>query len=58
LGAWQLAWASGSDRPRFFHEANLSLPNVSENTIDFEEIFEAMQFQIFGVKQRLQVAEW
>ncbi len=55
---WQLAWTSEIDRPRFFHEANLSLPNVSENAEDLEEVFEAMQFQIFGVKQRLQVAEW
>ena len=42
----------------FVHEANLSLPKLSENADDFEEVFEAMQCQIFGVKQRMKVAEW
>jgi hypothetical protein len=39
-------------------EPNLSLPRLSENADDFEEVFEAMQCQIFGVKQRMKVAEW
>lgn len=58
LDWWQLAWDSEIDRPRFFYEAILYLPNLSHESKDFEEVFDAMQFQIFGVKQRLQVGEW
>lgn len=55
---WKLAWSEGANRQRFFIEAHLSLPNVSSSHQDFEIICEAMQDQIIGVQQRLQVGEW
>jgi hypothetical protein len=55
---WQQAWQSDSEQQRFFIEAGLSLPNITANCRDFDEVFHAMQFQVIGVKQRLQVAEW
>ncbi|MEO3678422.1 class I SAM-dependent methyltransferase [Rheinheimera sp. FR7-31] len=55
---WQQAWQSEAEQQRFFIEAALSLPNITSGCRDFDEVFHALQFQIFGVKQRLQVAEW
>ncbi len=55
---WKLAWSEEADRQRFFVEAHLSLPNVPAPCQDFEAICEAMQDQIIGVQQRLQVGEW
>jgi SAM-dependent methyltransferase len=55
---WQQAWSSETERQRFFTEAELSLPNITDGCSDFTEIFEAMKFQSFGIKQRLHVAEW
>lgn len=55
---WQQAWQSDTEQQRFFVEAALSLPNIADNCTDFDAVFEAMQFQSAGIKQRLQVAEW
>jgi SAM-dependent methyltransferase len=55
---WQQAWQSEAEKQRFFIEAGLSLPNISSGCRDFDEVFSALQFQVIGVKQRLQVAEW
>ncbi|MGP9803119.1 methyltransferase domain-containing protein [Rheinheimera sp. NSM] len=55
---WQQAWQSEAEQQRFFIEAGLSLPNISGGCCDFDEVFNALQFQVIGVKQRLQVAEW
>lgn len=55
---WQQAWHSEAEQQRFFIEAGLSLPNISMGCRDFDEVFHALQFQVIGVKQRLQVAEW
>jgi SAM-dependent methyltransferase len=55
---WQQAWQSDAEQQRFFIEAGLSLPNISTGCRDFDEVFNALQFQVIGVKQRLQVAEW
>lgn len=55
---WTQAWSEEADRQRFFVEAHLSLPNVTSSCQDFEAICEAMQDQIIGVQQRLQVGEW
>ncbi len=35
----------------------LCLASTNQNQ-DFEQVFEALQFLVFGVKQRLQVGEW
>lgn len=55
---WQQAWQTDAEQQRFFIEAGLSLPNISSGCRDFDEVFNALQFQVIGVKQRLQVAEW
>ena len=55
---WQQAWQSDAEQQRFFIEAGLSLPNISSGCRDFDEVFNALQFQVLGVKQRLQVPEW
>ncbi len=55
---WQQAWQSDTEQTRFFVEAALSLPNIGYNCTDFDAVFEAMQFQSAGIRQRLQVAEW
>jgi SAM-dependent methyltransferase len=55
---WQQAWQTEPERQKFFIEAALSLPNVAYNCTDFDTIFEALQFQTVGIRQRLQVAEW
>ncbi len=55
---WQQAWHSETEQKRFFVEAALSLPNIAYNCTDFDAVFEALQFQSAGIKQRLQVAEW
>lgn len=55
---WQQAWQSETEQERFFVEAALSLPNIGYHCTDFDAVFEAMQFQSVGIKQRLQVAEW
>ncbi|WP_214000604.1 class I SAM-dependent methyltransferase [Arsukibacterium sp.] len=55
---WQQAWQTEAEQQRFFIEAGLSLPNISTGCRDFDEVFHALQFQVIGVKQRLQVAEW
>lgn len=55
---WQQAWQSEAEQKRFFIEAGLSLPNITSGCRDFDEVFNALQFQVLGVKQRLQVAEW
>lgn len=55
---WQQAWQSETEQRRFFVEAALSLPNIGYYCTDFDAVFEAMQFQSVGIKQRLQVAEW
>jgi hypothetical protein len=34
------------------------LPGLNNQNQDFEQVFEALQFLVFGVKQRLQVGEW
>lgn len=58
LDWWQHAWQTEPERNKFFIEAALSLPNVAYNCTDFDTIFEALQFQTVGIRQRLQVAEW
>ncbi len=55
---WQQAWDEPSDQQRFFNEASLSLPNIPPQCRDFEEVFDAMGFQIKGVQSRLLVREW
>lgn len=55
---WQQAWTESHEQKRFFIEAGLSLPNVPNGCKDFDVVFEALKFQSFGIKQRLQVAEW
>ncbi|NOI66434.1 class I SAM-dependent methyltransferase [Vibrio sp. 99-8-1] len=56
---WQLAWGADSfNQQRFFTEASFSLPNISSQNHDFEEVFEAMALQVNGVKSRLLVGEW
>lgn len=55
---WQLAWSEERELQCFFIEAHLSLPNISRHCRDHEEVFAAMQDQILGVRQRLQVGEW
>lgn len=56
---WQVAWGSDSVyQQRFFTEAQFSLPNVTAQCDDFEEVFEAMGLQIKGVRSRLLVSEW
>lgn len=55
---WQQAWQSSAEQQRFFIEAGLSLPNISSGCRDFDEMFNALQFQMIGAKQRLQIAEW
>ena len=55
---WQQAWQSSAEQQRFFIEAGLSLSNISSGCRDFDEVFNALQFQVIGVKQRLQVAQW
>jgi SAM-dependent methyltransferase len=58
LDWWELAWNSEQEKTRFFHEASLSLATFNSNSTEFEEVFDAMHFQIYGVKQRLQINEW
>lgn len=58
LDWWRLAWTSESERMQFFNEACLSLPTLNSTPANFEEVFDAMQFQVYGVKQRLQINEW
>ena len=55
---WQQANSTQAEQRRFFTEANLSLPGLNNQNQDFEQVFEALQFLVFGVKQRLQVGEW
>jgi SAM-dependent methyltransferase len=55
---WQQAWNSKDERQRFFVEAALSLPNIGQHCTDFDTVFDALQFQSVGIKQRLQIAEW
>ncbi|MGL6260454.1 methyltransferase domain-containing protein [Vibrio sp. WXL210] len=59
LDWWQMAWGSDSHyQQRFFIEATLSLPNLTADCDDFEQVFEALGLQIRGVKSRLLVSEW
>ena len=58
LDWWQLAWSDERERQQFFIEAHLSLPNIPRHCRSHEEVFESMQDQILGVRQRLQVGEW
>jgi len=55
---WQQAWQTETEQKRFFVEAALSLPNIRYNCTEFDAVFEALQLQSVGIKQRLQVAEW
>lgn len=55
---WKQAWDESSEQQRFFNEAALSLPNIPPQCRDFEEVFDAMGFQIKGVQTRLLVREW
>ncbi len=56
---WQMAWGQDSElAERFFCEAALSLPNISAQCRDFEEVLDAMGLQIHGVKSRLQLNDW
>ncbi|MEL7364740.1 MAG: class I SAM-dependent methyltransferase [Pseudomonadota bacterium] len=56
---WELAWLSEPEyKQRFFTQAAFSLPNVSRHTEDCEEVFEAMGFQVRGLKSRLLINEW
>jgi len=55
---WQQANSTQAEQRRFFTEANLSLPGLNNQNQDFDQVFEALQFLVFGVKQRLQVGEW
>jgi len=54
----QSAWTSKDEQDQFFYEAQLSLPTLGVQSQDFDQVCEAMQFQIYGVRQRLQIAEW
>ena len=58
LDWWQMAWQNPNEQQRFFNEAALSLPNIPPQCRDFEEVFDAMGFQIKGVQSRLLVREW
>lgn len=58
LSWWQIAWTSEPEKAQFFNEACLSLPTLTSSPTEFEEVFDAMQFQVYGVKQRLQINEW
>jgi SAM-dependent methyltransferase len=58
LDWWELAWDTEQEQARFFHEASLSLATFNSNSTEFEEVFDALHFQIYGVKQRLQINEW
>lgn len=58
LNWWELAWNTETHRSRFFIEASLSLPNIPAECREFEEVFEAMNLQVRGVKSRLLVPEW
>ncbi len=58
LDWWQLAWSGEREQQQFFIEAHLSLPNIPRDCRNHEEVFESMQDQILGVRQRLQVGEW
>ena len=53
-----MAWENPNEQQRFFNEAALSLPNIPPQCRDFEEVFDAMGFQIKGVQSRLLVREW
>ncbi|RJX73703.1 methyltransferase domain-containing protein [Vibrio sinensis] len=56
---WQMAWGSAPlHQSRFFIEARLSLPNLTAQCDDFEEVFEAMGLQVKGVRSRLLVSQW
>ncbi|MBU2223657.1 MAG: hypothetical protein KKB00_06420 [Gammaproteobacteria bacterium] len=55
---WQQAWSTDAERQKFFIEAALSLPNIGQHCTDFEVVFDALQFQSVGIRQRVQVAEW
>ncbi|NRB69720.1 MAG: methyltransferase domain-containing protein [Vibrio sp.] len=56
---WQMAWGSDPlQQQRFFNQAALSLPNVTAQCDDFEQVFEAMGLQVKGLKARLLVSEW
>ena len=58
LDWWELAWASDTEKLHFFHEAHLSLPTLDSSTLNFEEVFDAMQFQVYSIRHRLSVREW
>jgi hypothetical protein len=46
---WQQANSTQAEQRRFFTEANLSLPGLNNQNQDFEQVFEALQFLVFGV---------
>lgn len=55
---WQVAWQTEPEQNRFFDEAILSLPNLPLTCRNFDDVFEAMGLQIYGVKSRLLMGEW
>ncbi|WP_279133089.1 class I SAM-dependent methyltransferase [Photobacterium phosphoreum] len=55
---WQLAWQTEQEQNRFFDEAILSLPNLPLTCRNFDDVFQAMGLQIYGIKSRLLVGEW
>lgn len=55
---WQIAWQTETEQNRFFDEAILSLPHLPLTCRNFDDVFQSMGLQIYGVKSRLLVGEW
>lgn len=55
---WQIAWQTETEQNRFFNEAILSLPHLPITCRNFDDVFQSMGLQIYGVKSRLLISEW
>lgn len=55
---WKTAWQDQVDVERFFTEASFSLPDLSRNNRNYEDVFESLKLQSMRVAEMQQLSRW
>lgn len=58
LDWWQTAWNDYTERDKFFIQAELTLPNLTTHTRDYEAVFDALEFQTLRLQDQQQISYW
>ncbi|QYJ92067.1 methyltransferase domain-containing protein [Shewanella spartinae] len=55
---WQEAWSNENEKQKFMIQSTMALPGLAIDTHSFEDVFEAMNYQVKGVKGKFLLSEW